>query len=253
MKILWITGGSSGIGFATAKKFLNNNWRVVISSKNNIKLENAKKIILNESKNKEIYAYKCDISNRTEVHSTVEKIENNLGPIDLAILNAAAYSPNKSQEFNIENYELLINVNLKGTLYCIEILKKKMELKRDKKIAIVSSPVGYRGLPTAGAYGLTKAGLINLAESLFFDLKKSGIKISIINPGFIKTESTDLNSFSMPFIKSSNYAAEKIYLGLTKKYKFEIYFPFLFIQILKFARILPYKLYFYLIKKTTGL
>ena len=253
MKTIWITGGSTGIGLATAKKFISNNWRVIISSRNNEKLEKAKKEILSFSNNNQVYALKCDISNKEEVHKTVNKIEKEISTIDLALLNAAAHSPNKSQDFNIKNYELLIDVNLKGTLYCIEILQEKMKVRKTGHIAIVSSPVGYRGLPTAGAYGMTKAGLINLAESLSFDLKKIGIRISVINPGFIKSESTNLNSFPMPFIKSANFAADKIFDGLTKSRKFEITFPFFFLKMLKFARILPYPFYFFLINKITGL
>ena len=252
MKIVWITGGSSGIGFATAIKFLNHNWKVVISSRSSRKLLKAQNEILNSSSNIELHTYVCDISNRNQVIDTIKKITINLGKINLAILNAAAYSPNKSQNFIIENYDHLINVNLNGTLYCIESLIKKMP-ENNSHIAIVSSPVGYRGLPTAGAYGLTKAGLTNLAESLYFDLQKNKIKISIINPGFIESESTNLNSFKMPFLRSAEFAANKIFKGLTGPYKFEIYFPWFFLLLLKIFRILPYKLYFYLIKKITKL
>ena len=252
MKILWITGGSSGIGYATAKKFLNNNWRVIISSRNFDKLTQASNNILKNSLNKELYIYRCDISNRSEVIKTVKNITNQIGNIDLAILNAAAYSPNKSQKFIIENYEHLIDVNLKGTLYCIESLINNSNNQK-MHIAIVSSPAGYRGLPTAGAYGLTKAGLINLAESLNLDLRKDKIYISVINPGFIESDSTNLNTFPMPFLKSAKYAANKIFLGLTGSYKFEIYFPWFFLMLLKLFRILPYKLYFFLIKKLTKL
>lgn len=253
MKIVWITGGSTGIGLATAKKFSKNNWIVIISSRNYNKLEEARKKILNSSENSKVYIYECDISKQKEVINTVNKINSTLGNIDLAILNAAAYSPNKTQDFSIENYEHLIDVNLKGTLYCIDILIKKMSSVKKGHIAIVSSPVGYRGLPTAGAYGLTKAGLSNLAESLYFDLQKENIKISVINPGFIKSESTNKNTFSMPFIKSSEFAANKIFNGLANSYKFEIYFPWFFLILLKLFRILPYKIYFYLIKKITKL
>ena len=122
MKLVWITGGSTGIGFATAKKFLNNNWKVVISSRNYEKLDTAKKEILTHSNNNNIYIYQCDISKRDDVTKTINKITTELGNIDLAILNAAAYSPNKTQDFLIENYEQLINVNIKGTLYCIDAL-----------------------------------------------------------------------------------------------------------------------------------
>ena len=253
LKTIWITGGSSGIGFATAEKFLNEGWNVVISSKNKENLDKAKKKLENISNKSKVYSLKCDISNREEVIDTVKKITSEISLIDIGLLNAAAYSPNKTQEFDIKNYEVLIDVNLKGTLYCIEALKNEMQKNKNGNIAIVSSPVGYRGLPTAGAYGMTKAGLINVAESLFFDFKKFGIKIKVINPGFIKSKSTDLNTFPMPFKKSAKYAAEKIYLGLVKTNKFEIIFPTFFLMILKFGRILPYTLYFYLITRITGL
>jgi len=253
LKTIWITGGSTGIGAATAEKFAKNNWRVVISSRSEDKLIKTKNNIIEKSQNEEIFAIKCDISKRDEVYEAINNIEQNIGPIDLALLNAAAYSPNKSQEFIIKNYELLIDTNLKGTLYCIETLEQIMKKRKKGHISIVTSPAGYAGLPTAGAYGMTKAGLINLAESLFFDLKKNGIEISIINPGFIESESTSLNSFPMPFLKTSKYAAEKIFIGLTKTKKFEIFFPFFFIILLKTLRILPYRLYFFIVNKITGL
>ena len=75
----------------------------------------------------------------------------------------------------------------------------------------------------------------------------------MINPGFIKSESTNLNSFKMPFLRTSEFAANKIFKGLTGSYKFEIYFPWFFLILLKIFRILPYKIYFFLTKKITKL
>ena len=166
-KIIWITGGSSGIGFATAKHFLKNNWTVIISSSNIEKLNNAKDKIINDVNIGNLHIIKCNITDKQEVVNTITSIENDLGNINIAILNAAAYSPNKNQEFDIDNYELLIDVNLKGTLYCINSLKDVMKNKGNT-IAIVSSPIGYRGWPTSGAYGMTKAAQLNLSESLLF-------------------------------------------------------------------------------------
>ena len=247
-KVIWITGGSSGIGFATAKYFLKNNWNVIISSSNIEKLTNAKSKLNIDDNIANLHTIKCDITDKNEVINTISSIENEIGNINIAILNAAAYSPNKNQEFDINNYELLIDVNLKGTLYCINILKDIMT-KRGSTIAIVSSPIGYRGWPTSGAYGMTKAAQLNLAESLFFDFKKIGISIRVVNPGFIDTEATRLNSFKMPFLRSAEFAAEKIYKGLVFKKRFEIYFPFTIVFIVKILRILPYRIYFYLWKK----
>ncbi len=183
-KVMWITGGSSGIGSATAKYFLKNNWNVIISSSNIEKLTNAKSKIVNEDNIENLHTIKCDITNKKEITDTIAYIENEIGNINIALLNAAAYSPNKNQEFDISNYELLIDVNLKGTLYCIDALKDVMKHK-DNTIAIVSSPIGYRGWPTSGAYGMTKAAQLNLSESLFFDFKKIGINMRVINPGLL--------------------------------------------------------------------
>ena len=105
MKTVWITGGSTGIGYSTAKQFLKNNWRVVISSRDNAKLEIAKNKILNQSQNKELYIFQCDISNNMQVTNTINKITDQFGNINLAILNAAAYSPNKNQKFSIVGME----------------------------------------------------------------------------------------------------------------------------------------------------
>ncbi len=248
MKTLWITGGSTGIGFATAKKFLKHDWCVIISSSNEKKLKNAEIELKNKSINKNIYSIVCDVTNHNEVKNTVSKIEKEISPIDIAILGAAAYSPNRVQDFDIDNYDLLINVNLKGTVNCIDNLKNFMKY-RNNHIAVISSPVGFRGMPTAGAYGMTKAAQLNLVESLYFDFKKLNIKVSIINPGFIDTESTKKNSFKMPMLKSPDYAADKIYKGLTGKYKFEIFFPFFVVFFVKIMRVLPLRIYSFLWKK----
>ena len=248
MQTIWITGGSSGIGFSTAKEFLENNWRVIISSSNKDKLDSAKIRLNDINKNNLLHTIKCDISSKKEVDSTIEFIENNIGKIDIALLNASAYSPNKEQIFDISNYELLVDVNIKGTLFCINKLREYMQ-NRNNTIAVVSSPLGYRGWPTAGAYGISKAAQLSLSETLFFDFKKININIRVICPGFIDTEATRKNSFKMPFLKSSEYAGKKIFERLTKGKEFEIIFPFLIVYFFKFTRILPYRIYFYIWKK----
>ena len=248
MQTIWVTGGSSGIGFAVAKKFLEENWRVVISSRNEDKLIKAVESLKDLTKKNEIYYKPCNVSDYAEVNNTISFIENKISNINIALLNATAYSPNRNQEFDINNYNLLIDVNLNGTINCIDVLKNYMK-GRNNLISIVSSPVGYRGMPTAGAYGMTKAAQLNLVESLYFDFKKLNIKISVINPGFIDTESTKLNSFKMPFLKPASYAGEKIFKGLTGKYKFEIYFPFILVFSVKVMRYLPLKVYSFIWKK----
>ena len=141
MQTIWITGGSSGIGFAVAKKFLDKNWCVIISSSNIKKLEDAKKKLKKNTNNNKIYSLVCDVTKYDDVNETVSKIEKEISPISLALLGAAAYSPNKTQDFDIKNYELLIDVNLKGTINCIDVLKNYMK-DRGNQISIISKIPG---------------------------------------------------------------------------------------------------------------
>ena len=120
--------------------------------------------------------------------------------------------------------------------------------KKSGQISIVSSVAGYRGLPGAAAYCSSKSALISFAESLHFEMKRFNVRVSIINPGFIKTPMTDENNYTMPMIKSPEYAANQIYKGLVKSNDFEIHFPKKFTFLMKILKILPSSLYFRIVK-----
>lgn len=250
--IIWISGASTGIGKATTIKFINEDWIVAASSRSEEKLNILKNEIEKRYGPNKIAIFKCDISNKTQVEKTVSKIEESMGSIDIAMLNAGTAGP-YSSNFEIDHYNHVVKTNISGNLNCINSIYPRFKNRKNGHIAIVSSMVGYRGLPTASAYTMTKAALINLAESLFFDMKKIGVRVSVINPGFIKTPLTNKNTFPMPFLKTSEYAADKIYNGLIKKNNFEIIFPLQWFFIMKILRILPYRMYFYLVSKFTGL
>ena len=119
-------------------------------------------------------------------------------------------------------------------------------------IALVSSVAGYRGLPKSLIYGPTKAALINLAETMYIDLKEKGLDVYLICPGFVKTPMTDKNDFEMPSLITPEAAALEIINGFEKG-EFEIHFPKRFTNMLKILRHLPYSLYFAAIKKSTKL
>ena len=146
-----------------------------------------------------------------------------------------------------------MNVNFFGSVNCIKAVEKYFKEKKGGHISIVSSVAGYRGLPNSTGYGASKAALNNLTESLYFDFKKYDVRVSLISPGFIKTPMTDKNNFKMPFIKSADFAANKIFNGLTKGKAFEITFPKQLTIIMKILKILPYWKYLYLVEKLTKL
>jgi short-subunit dehydrogenase len=115
-------------------------------------------------------------------------------------------------------------------------------------IAVVASLAGYRGLPGAAAYGATKAALINMCEALKPDLERSGVKLSLINPGFVETPLTAQNDFPMPFLIPVDEAVSQIVRGLERS-NFEIAFPGRFAFLMKVLRILPDRLFFTLSRR----
>tara|TARA_B100000965_G_scaffold398117_1_gene415714 strand:- start:443 stop:1195 length:753 start_codon:yes stop_codon:yes gene_type:complete len=241
-KKIWITGASSGIGKALAEKFANENWKVAVSARR----EN----LLNEmAKNKNIFAFPLDVTEDEKVKNVFSNILKEFKDIDICVFSSGAYDPKLEQEINKEQIKKIMNINFFGVLNCIKATEDYFKNKKKGHLSIVSSIAGYRGLPNSSGYGPSKAALTNLTESLYFDFKKYNVRISLISPGFIKTPLTDKNEFSMPFIKSPEFAAEKIFNGLTKSKSFEIHFPKGLTLILKFLRVLPYRIYLFVVDK----
>ena len=242
-KKIWITGASSGIGKALAEKFASEGWKVAVSAR--------RKQILDEMANNEnISSHPLDVTNQNQINDVFSKIINEFGSLDLCVFSSGTYDPKLEQEINIKQNHFVMETNFFGVLYCIKSVEKYFKDKKEGHISIVSSVAAYRGLPNSSGYGPSKAALTNLTESLYFDFKKHNVRISLVSPGFIKTPLTDKNEFPMPFIKSPEYAAEKMFNGLTKSNTFEIHFPIALTLLLKFLRILPYRIYLFLIDKS---
>ena len=241
-KKIWITGASSGIGKALAEKFASEGWKVAVSARR-------KEVLDKMSTNKNISSYPLDITNQDQIKNIFKNIINDFGNLDLCVFSSGTYDPKLEQEINIKQNKFVMETNFFGVLYCINSVEKYFKEKKDGHISIVSSVAAYRGLPNSSGYGPSKAALTNLTESLYFDFKKYNVRISLISPGFIKTPLTNQNTFDMPFIKTPEFAADKIYNGLTKSSSFEIHFPKELTILLKFLRILPYRVYLFLIDK----
>jgi len=244
-KNIWITGASSGIGRALAIKFANEGWQIAISARRKELLDELSKT------NSNISSFPLDVTNRSSCDQVFENILKKYLNIDLCIFSTGTYDPKTEKEINLDKIENVMKVNFFGTLNCIKAVETHLKNKKKGHIAIMSSVAGYRGLPNSSGYGPSKAALINLAESLYFDFKRHKVRVSLISPGFIKTPLTDKNEFKMPFLKSPEFAANKIYNGLIKSKSFEITFPKELTIIMKLFKILPNKIYLYLIRKLT--
>ena len=241
-KKIWITGASSGIGKALSEKFALEGWKVAVSARR-------KEILDDMANNENISSYPLDVTDQDQVNSISSKIINDFGGLDLCVFSSGTYDPKLEQEINIKQNKFVMETNFFGVLYCIKSIEKYFKDKRNGHISIVSSIAAYRGLPNSSGYGPSKAALTNLSESLYFDFKKHNVRISLISPGFIRTPLTDKNQFPMPFIKTPEFAAEKMFNGLTKTKSFEIHFPKELTLLLKLLRILPYRIYLLLIDK----
>ncbi len=241
-KKIWITGASSGIGKALALKFAEENWQVAISAR--------RKELLDElAQNVNISSFPLDVTNDNSVNTAFSNILSEFSNLDLCVFCSGAYDPKLEKEINKEQIKKIMNINFFGVLNCIKTVEEYFKNKKEGHISIVSSVAAYRGLPNSSGYGPSKAALTNLTESLYFDFKKHNVRISLISPGFIKTPLTNQNTFNMPFIKTPTFAANKIYNGLIKSNAFEIHFPKELTVFLKFLRILPYRIYLFLINK----
>ena len=128
------------------------------------------------------------------------------------------------------------------------MLLPRLIARRAGHVAVVASVAGYRGLPSAAGYGASKAALINLCEALKPELDGCGVRLSLINPGFVRTPLTDRNPFPMPFLMDADDAAERLVRGLESG-RFETTFPRRFTWGLKLLRCLPYALYFPLTRR----
>lgn len=242
----WITGASSGIGQALARRLARAGWTVAASARNLPELDRL--AAEQQRETGRIVAVALDVSDAVAVNAAVERIERDLGPIALAVLNAGTHRPVRAVDPRLEDFRALVEINLMGTVHCLVAVQRSMVARGRGHIAIVSSLAGYRGLPTAAAYGMTKAGLINMAESLQPELAVAGIKLQVVNPGFVRTPLTDRNSFAMPFLISVEAAAEAMFRGLAGS-RFEIVFPRRFAYLMKLYRLLPYPVAFMIARR----
>ena len=242
-KKIWVTGASSGIGKAVAEKFANEGWKVAVSARRKEKLDEM------ASSNSNIISYPLDVVSKEYCQATFNKIAEEFGDIDICFFCSGTYDPNKEKEIDLDQNKFVMDVNYFGVLNCVKSVEKYFKNKKSGQISIVSSIAGYRGLPNSSGYGPSKAALTNFAESIYFDFKKFNVRVSVVSPGFIKTDLTDKNEFKMPFLRSTDYAAEKVFKGLTSTNSFEIHFPKQLTLILKFLRVLPYKIYLFLVDK----
>jgi NAD(P)-dependent dehydrogenase (short-subunit alcohol dehydrogenase family) len=246
MGVAWITGAGKGIGRAVTLELARRGWTVAASARTEADLVSVGEEAA--AAGGRVVPFVLDVTRRTAVSQAVGLIEDRLGGIDLALLNAGTYVRFGVEEFTAEAFGQQMDINVMGTVNCLDPVLARMRQRNSGHIAVVSSLTAYRGLPYASAYGASKAALTNMCEAMKPELDALGIQMTVIHPGFVKTPLTDLNEFPMPFLMEADAAARRIVDGLERG-AFEITFPRRFAILLKLARCLPYGLYFALTRR----
>jgi short-subunit dehydrogenase len=241
---VWLIGASSGIGEATARLLMARGARVALTSRSRDTLE---KLADGNAR-----VAPADVTDRASLAAAFDSIRTEFGDIDIAIINAGTHQPVRAWELDAVAAEQLVQVNLVGAMNASALLAPYFAQRGSGRMAITASVAGYGGLPSGLVYGATKAALINFAETLYLDLAPKGVAVHLINPGFVKTPLTDLNDFKMPALIEAGEAAREILAGIESG-AFEIHFPKRFTRVLKLLNLLPYRAYFPLVHRITGL
>ncbi len=218
-----ITGASTGIGKAIARKLLKKSCNLLLIARRDVFIND----YVNEAVDckAKVKIIKCDVSNKQDVENAYNLATSEFRKIDIAILNSGVGFNVTPDTFNSKYAEETMNTNFIGVIYWIEQILPEMMRRKKGIIAPVSSLADNRGYSGSGFYCASKAALSIFAEGLSIDLKKHGIKVLTIKPGFVKTPMTDQNKFKMPFLMSAEKSADIIIRGMEKE-KSIIQFPF---------------------------
>lgn len=233
--IAWVTGASAGVGKEVVKLLLKEGYKVAVTARNIDSLLDLKQLDPDN-----ILVYPGDITDKKSIQDLLQKIEHDYDVV-LAFLNAGGFE---------RSIQRTMQLNFTGTLNCIESLRKYMIGRKKGHIVIMSSISGVVALPKFDCgYIISKSALIKLAELTKLKFEQSNIRVQLCTPSFIDTGLIAPEIYNMPFLVDVNTAAKKIVNGI-KYGGFEISFPKITVYWLKLISILPYSLYFALLKVT---
>jgi NAD(P)-dependent dehydrogenase (short-subunit alcohol dehydrogenase family) len=246
---VWIVGASSGIGRATASLLHARGAQVIVSARN------AQALQAFVAAHPGSQALPCDATDPAQVQRCAAQVLA-AGTPTLVCYCAGTYQPLRANAWDLGVMQQHLAVNYTGALHLLDAvlpaLRTVAAQGQAAHISLVGSVAGFRGLPQGLAYGPTKAALIHLAEVLYLDLRPLGLGVSIVNPGFVETPLTAGNDFRMPALLEPEAAAAAVVRGWEQG-RFHIHFPRRFTNVLLGLRLLPYRAYFAVVRRFTGL
>ena len=246
---VWLVGASSGIGLACAKALHAAGAQVIVSARDLGTLSEWAATCKSQGLPVELLS--LDVTDALQVKYVARQVAAG-GKLDFLLYCAGHYRAQRATDFDLTDMLRHQDVNYNGLLRVLDAVLPMFLQQGSGHISVVSSVAGWRGLPNGLAYGPTKAAVTHVAETLYMDLQDKGIGVSVVNPGFVATPLTEQNNFQMPALLSPEQAAEAMLAGWSQGL-FDIHFPKRFTGWLKLMRLLPYRAYFALVRRFTGL
>jgi len=246
---VWLVGASSGIGLACAKALHAAGAQVIVSARDLGTLSEWAATCKSQGLPVELLS--LDVTDALQVKYVARQVAAG-GKLDFLLYCAGHYRAQRATDFDLTDMLRHQDVNYNGLLRVLDAVLPMFLQQGFGHISVVSSVAGWRGLPNGLAYGPTKAAVTHVAETLYMDLQDKGIGVSVVNPGFVATPLTAQNNFQMPALLTPEQAAEAMLAGWSQGL-FDIHFPKRFTGWLKLMRLLPYRAYFALVRRFTGL
>ncbi|MCL7404676.1 MAG: SDR family NAD(P)-dependent oxidoreductase [Marivivens sp.] len=233
-KTYWLIGASEGLGRALAEIMSDAGADLILSARSEERLREVA-----DGLSRPARILPVDVSDAENVRAVVTSI----GSIDGVVFLAGVYWPMAATEWSADEAETMVDVNLMGAMRVLGATVPDMVQRNAGHIVLTGSLSGFRGLPGAIGYSASKAGIMSLAETMKSDLKRTGVEVQVVNPGFIRTRLTDKNTFNMPFIMSPEDAARVMFEHMNSR-KFKRSFPTVFSWFFRASQLMPDWLYF---------
>jgi short-subunit dehydrogenase len=215
---VFITGASSGIGAALARHYADQGAQIGLTGRHSERLQ-----AVVSSLSCDCTAYVLDVRDAVALHQAAQDFMQKYGPPDIVIANAGVSSGTLTEhEEDLPAIRAIFDTNVLGLIHTFQPFISAMHKQGMGSLAGIASVAGIRGLPGAGAYSASKAASIAYLESLRVELAGSGIAVTTICPGYIRTPMTDVNTYPMPFLMGANNAAAKIAHLIEKKRRYAI-------------------------------
>lgn len=243
---VWLVGAGHGIGAALAESLQQQGARVALSGRTEAALQAV------AQQRPDMPVHVMDATQPDDWARVRDALLAEWGGIDLVIVMAGDYTPLRAWELTPETARRMVDINLLAPMYAAAACVPQLMAQQGGGLVLVASVAGWSGMSNGLVYGATKAAVNHFAQTLYLDLHRHGIGVYLVNPGFVATRLTAQNGFAMPALLTPQQAADAILHGLARG-RFDIHFPRRFTLALKLAAHLPYRLYFWLAHKVTGL